>query len=232
MTYFCAEKFKNKMDRVLKKMKWMALVVLLMAGCYPYPDNNAIKEDLDIAVTAFQDSIDFTSYRKYYLYDSVNLLVNEGETVGPDDPFFANGLDQIILNEIEVQMKALGYQRVDYFAFPEIGVVATALRVDNVGTTGVPGWWWGYPGYGAGYPGFSGGSPPYWYSSFYSYETGSIVIDMRDFSIKDANETYVWTGYINGLLGETGTSTDVRIQQAVKSTFLQSRNFYPREEEK
>ena len=216
---------------MLKQMKWMILLVV-MAGCYPYPDNNAIREDLDIVVTAFQDSIDFTSYKKYYLYDSVKLLVDESETVDPDDPFYSSGLDQVILNEIETQMNDLGYQRVDFFAFPDIGVEATALRVNNVANTGGAGWWWGYPGYGGGLPGFSGGSPQYWYTSFYTYETGSIVIDMRDFDKKDVDETFVWTGYINGLLGETSTTTDVRVRQAVESAFKQSRNFYPREVEK
>ena len=216
-----------------RMMEWgLFLLLVISAGCYPYPDNNAIREDLDIVITSYQDSVDFTQYKTYYLYDSVHLLVDPGETVGSDDPFYNNGIDQVILNEIEVQMDALGYKRIDLFAFPDIGVSATALRVETVSYTSVPGWWWVYPGYGGGFPGYSGGSPTYWSGTYYAYESGSVVIDMRDFKIKDVDSTYVWTGYINGLLGETTTSTSERVKRSVESAFIQSRNFYPREAEK
>lgn len=212
----------------MKQFSWAALSLLVLAGCYPYPDNNAIREDLDIAVTAFKDSVDFSAYRTYVLYDSVQLIVDEGETVNPDDPFYANGIDQVILNEIEKQMDALGYTRVTILS-ADLLVSATALRVKNVNSTGFPGWWWGFPGYGV--PGFGGGAPAYWNPTFYSYETGSVVIDMRDLSISDADETFVWNAFINGLLGETTTPESERVRRAVEASFLQSRNFYPREEE-
>ncbi len=203
-----------------------------MGGCYPYPETNLAKSDLDIVITNYNGEVDFTQYKTYVLYDSVALIIDKDEGAGSDDTFYTNGFDQLILAEIEKQMDALGYIRKNADAFPDLGVAATAFRIENVEITSIPGWWWGFPGYGWWGPGYTPGyNPGDWYSTFYTYQQGTIVIDMEDMQKAQTDTALVWNVAINGLVDENTQVTSQRISAAVESAFKQSRNFYPRETE-
>lgn len=203
-----------------------------MGGCYPYPETNVVKSDLDIVITNFNDKVDFSQYKTYVLYDSVALIIEKGEGADNDDLFYQNGFDQIILDEIEIQMEALGYIRRNVDAFPDLGVAATAFRVNNVEITSVSGWWWGFPGYGWWGPGYTPGYiPGDWYSTFYTYQLGTIVIDMEDMQKVQSDTGLVWNSVVNGLVDENTEVTSQRISAAVENAFKQSRSFYPRESE-
>jgi len=208
-----------------------AATTVLLWGCYPYPNTDIAKSDLDIVITNFQDDIDFTAYRTYVLYDSVPLIIGEDEGAGSNDPFYQNGYDQEILNEIEKQMDDLGYTRIQSAQFPDLGIAATAFRILNVEITSAPGWWWGYPGYGWWGGGYNPGYIPGWYNSFYTYQQGTIILDLEDLQKDQSDTALVWNGVINGLVDENSTTSSERITNAVESAFKQSRNFYPRTEE-
>ena len=79
-----------------------------MGGCYPYPETNVVKSDLDIVITNFNDKVDFSQYKTYVLCDSVALIIEKGEGADNDDLFYQKRFDQIILDEIEIQMEAIG----------------------------------------------------------------------------------------------------------------------------
>ena len=209
-------------------------VAALLYSCYPFPEEARAKSDLDTVISNFKEDVDFTSFTRYVLYDSVAVLSNDGEDVGPDDPFYTTGLDSLILAEVEAQMNALGYMRVNANQGPQIGVVATALSATNTVVTS-PGWWWSYPGYGwwwqgGGYPFLGSSYLPGWYANYYEYSQGSVVLDMVDLNPASDEEAFIWNAIVNGLLDESQTSSGAqRIQDGVRSAFQQSRNFYPRE---
>jgi len=211
---------------------YLVLLIMVAAGCYPYPETEVYERDLDIVITNFNDSTDFQAISTYILVDSVAVLTEDG-AVGSDDPFYERGYDQVVLDEMRTQLNALGYTEVFESRNADVGVVATGLRVVNTEIVSVPGWWWGYPGYGYwwdswyGYP-YSGYYPPF-YSTYYSYEKGSVIINMVDLEATEPKDAFIWSGLINGLISNDAPITPDRLSMAVESAFKQSRNFYPRE---
>ena len=213
--------------------------LVFLQGCYPFPDEPRANADLDAVVSQFREGVDFNAFSRYYLWDSVAVLVDEGKPpLSQGDVFYQNGIDSLILLEIEVQMDMLGYQRVDFNQNPELGVVATAIISEFTVVVTNPGWWWGYPGYGwwwnsgfgYGYPFYGGGYSPLWYNSYYQHTTGSVIIDMVDLSATEADTAFVWNAIVNGLVDESQTEiTGDRIKKGIESAFHQSRNFYERE---
>jgi len=221
------------MRRLIKLLLMPLSLMIILGGCYPYPSEEIYLTDLDIVVTQYKEEVDFSKFTTYILVDSVVILGDDGE-VGSDDPFYTNGYDQLILDEIRTQLDNYGYVSEDDPRRADVGVVASALRVLNEGVILSPGWWYGYPGYGYWYGGwYGGGYPGYgyggWYGTYYSYEKGSIVIDMVDMEA-EADSALIWTGFLNGLTSDNNSLTEERITKSIESAFLQSRNFYPRGE--
>ena len=218
------------MNKIAPKL---LILFLFLVGCYPYPDTQVVESDLDIVVTHFNDSTDFTTISTYILVDSIAILSEDD--IQSDDPFYENELDEVVLDEIRAQMNALGYTEVFQSFSADVGIVATGLRVENTGVISTPGWWWGYPGYGYWYDPWYGSPYPYygggygWYSTYYSYEKGSLVISMVDLNASEEEDTFIWTAFVNGLLGDVVPVTPDRLSRSVESAFKQSRNFYPRE---
>lgn len=222
------------MRKLIKLLLMPLSLMIVVGGCYRYPEADIYLTDLDIVVTHYRESVDFSEFSSYILVDSVVIFDDEGE-VDSDDPFYINGYDQVILDEIRTQLGNLGYVSEEDPRRADVGVVATALRVLNEGIIYSPGWWYGYPGYGWWYGGWYGSPyPGYgyggWYGSYYSYEKGSIVIDMVDLNPSDPDSTLIWTGLVNGLTSDNNSLTVERITNSIESAFLQSRNFYPRGE--
>jgi hypothetical protein len=82
-----------------------------------------------------------------------------------------------------------------------------------------PGWGWGpwYPGY----PWYPGWTPGY----TYSYDTGTIVIDMFDFETWDHDTgdiDVIWTGGMNGILSSSSSYNSDRVQGGIRQAFEQS----------
>lgn len=235
MLYFWDLKNEEEEQEILGNRTLIYLLALagflgFTGGCYPYPETSVVKSDLDIVISNYNDKVDFSQYKTYVLFDSVALIIEEDEGADSDDPFYQNGYDQYILDEIKNQMEALGYTRKNVDAFPDLGVAATAFRIVNVEITSIPGWWWGFPGYGWWGPGNTPGyNPGGWYSTFYTYQQGTIVIDMEDLQKAQSDTALVWNSVINGLVDVNTEVTSQRISTAVESAFKQSRNFYPRE---
>ena len=141
------------------------MLLLFLASCYPYPETVVYKNDLDIVVTHFNDSTDFSAINTYILVDSVTLL-DDGGAVESDDPFYENEFDEVILDEIRTQLDALGYTEVFDERDADVGIVATGLRVLNLEVVSSPGWWWSYPGYGWWWDSWYGSSYPYYGGGF------------------------------------------------------------------
>ena len=184
-------------------------------------------------LTNFNDEYDFGSIKTYYLPDSINYIVEEGEEVD-------HSLDSYIVSELERNFEDLGWERLlpedSLEPAPDVMVLPTVIKVTNYQVWGgypwYPGWgwgwgwyyksstetnYWGYPGYGWGYP---------YYPTYVTYyEVGTVLWDLVDpENIDEEGEViYVeWTGAINGVVGSSVSSTKSRITNGIEQAFIQS----------
>jgi hypothetical protein len=101
-------------------------------------------------------------------------------------------------------------------------VLISALKSDWQVSGWYPGGWWGwYPWYPGGgwYPGYPG------YGYTYNFSTGTVNITMIDPQRWDPNNPEVgpvWSGALNGLLGDTRAGASTRIRNGINQAFAQS----------
>jgi len=201
-------------------------IVIGISSCYP--GGAEYTDDTDLVYTDYNKDFNFAAIQTYYLGDSINHVVEEGQE--PE-----RGLDSFILSELARNLDNMGWTRlteddIDNGADLDAAVVVSAIKVQNYNIYTIPwypgwgwGYWkstdyWGYPGYGWGYP---------WYGSKYvtSYETGTVSWRLFDPDDIDENNEIIyvsWTGAVNGVLGSSTSNTKSRITRGIDQAFRQS----------
>ena len=196
------------------------IMLLVMGGCAPDSGFNSIS-DYDVVVTHYDPEADYQTYTTFAVADTVAHL---GNPSGGDDGI-SKAIDPIIIDEITAQMIRMGYtlesdpenNTPDLFMLPGITI--------STWTGYVPGYPW-YPGYGWGgwypyYPWYPGYYPGY----TYSYDTGTIIVDMVDVATLDeetGDVLVIWTGGINGVVSGSSSSNYDRVEGGIRQAFEQS----------
>lgn len=217
------------MKKLILKLSYLLAISFLLVSCYP--GGAEYTSDTDIVLTNYNDAYDFGAQKTYFMSDSIQHLVDDGDKVDTQ-------YDKTILQALESNFEARGYTRVipdstNPGPEPDFSVVVTALKTTTTTVYGgYPwyggwgwGWYWkkkgtqyyGYPGYGWGYP--------YYPTYVTSYTTGTVVWDMFDPENVDEDNEIVnvdWTGAINGLAGSSASTTKDRIETNINQAFLQS----------
>ncbi len=184
-----------------------------LAGCYPAgPDYT---EDLDVVYTTFDDEFDFQGRGTYAMPDKIVTdvqITNSGDTIYEYmKPVYA---DQI-LARIDANMSALGWNKVDINAVPDVLLMPGAISSTTYFYSYWYGWWYGgyYGGWGWYYP------PSYTVSS---YTTGSLIMTISDPNIDSPinKSATAWIGVGNGLLTSSGNVS--RALESVDQAFQQS----------
>jgi len=215
----------------LTKIGMLAVIVFALTACYP--GGAEYTSDTDIVITDYDEEYNFNSISTYFLSDSINHIVEEGDT--PD-----RSMDAFILSELERNFDALGWERlapqdsVNPGPEPDVSVVVSAIEVQNYNYWYMPwygGWGWGWYWKSTnestywGYPGY-GWYPPYYGGGYYtSYTTGTVAWNLFDPKLvdEDNEDIYVqWIGAINGLLGSSKSTTQTRVTNAINQAFRQS----------
>lgn len=156
-----------------------AAAMLLLSGCFGYPDSSERVDD-DIVFTTRSEKVDFGSYKTFAIDPEVRLAeVQADNTVEPGtlDPATSAAL----VSQVALNMMQRGYVQVDVSAKPSLGITLTAISGLVAGTVyggyygGYYGYYWGYPGWGYYYP----------YPIPYAYETGTLAIDMIDLGVAE-----------------------------------------------
>ncbi len=214
------------MKKTFTKIGALAIIVFALTSCYP--GGAEYTTDTDLIVTNYDEEYDFNSVHTYFLSDSIQHIVDEGDEPG-------TSFDSYILNEMQRNFDALGWERLDSTNAgtnpPDVNVVLTIAEVTNYNVYSYPwyggwGWgyywkstnYWGYPGYGWGYPYYGG-------SYVTSYTTGTIHWRMFDPEKTDEENEIIyveWEGALNGLLGTTSSTTKDRITTGLNQAFKQS----------
>jgi hypothetical protein len=197
---------RNKLIAVMLTMSQFALW-----GCYL--EGPEYTEELDLVYTNYDNGYDFKAKGTYALPNEIVKITGEpGEP-----PEYVSAIYSVpILAQIDANMAALGWTKVDVNAGPDVQILPAAWTT----TTLVGGYWGGY--YCWWYPYYCGGG---WYYPYYpvsSYSTGTLVMTMVDpnLSSTDDSKRVIWSSAINGLL--SGTYEINRVKKGIDQAFTQS----------
>jgi hypothetical protein len=202
------------MESMLKKIiiLFLALLPVLISSCTgPNPEDILKPEDKDVYVTNHDPEANFSSYKNYYLDDSIAVILNERSY-----QVQRKSEDISVLNAIKEEMDKLGFVQVDSLKKADVGISVSKISVNYTGIDYSYNYGYYDPFYYGGY-GYS-------YPSYYVYQVkqGSVIIDMVDLKNPQSNHTYnvVWNGqFIDGL----GSLSSIdRIVTGVRALFTQS----------
>lgn len=194
-----------------KSIAGLAIALVVLAGCYPQgPD---FIEDLDIVVTRFEDGYDFAAKQTYARPDRIVKIT--GDLQGADQPtYIPDAIATPILANIDKNMTALGYTKVDVDDNPDLLLTPASWETTTI-TYYYDYWYWWYGGYypywGWGYPGYVS-----------SYSTGTLFFALVDPDVTSANGNpiFQWVGAANGIL--TYSYSAARVNGAIDKAFAQS----------
>lgn len=233
------------------KIPFLLLVItsLSLSSCYKEGNN---LDEYDITVTHYEKDFDFSTYSSFIVRDSV-MLYSDYLEESEIHKFYSNGTSNSIRKTIINKFKSLGYTEAtnlddaDFVVNPIISLMQEEGLIYN--------WWWSYPGYWGYYYDwwwyYKKGTdyyyyPPYWgwyppTYTYYSYKTGSLVMEMVDAkSIRDSRDYmentdpadvdpneipeiyFRWTALIDGILGSSGSYNTDRAERGFNEAFEQS----------
>jgi hypothetical protein len=227
---------------IMKIKKLLLPLIIIIAGfssCYPIDDLKV--EDLDVAATIYDKTYydgptgsvnKFESLQTFVVVDTIMHLVESGVT---DD--ISHQYDAFILEQVRLNMLKLGFVEELH---PDLNPVDVAITVSAMTSTHEVytwypywGWYWGYGGY---YP-YTGtktekivSAPNYYYpwfpyNTYYSYQSGSILMEMVDVSrVNPGVEAIpvIWAGIVNGVLESSQSGLKNRLSVGIDQCFNQS----------
>jgi hypothetical protein len=192
-------------------------VMISLNSCYP--GETLTVSEVDIVATDYDDNYFNTKNpTSYHLPDTLSAI-------GGGDPNVSEGAEQLILNQIHDNLvNKYGWQRIDVIDennLPDVIVTASAIQVTTSVSGCIP--WWGGWGWYPWYPGWGWGGGWCYPTYLYSYDTGTIVMDMVDPN-EGGVESFglVWHGGINGLLRSTSAGNENFVRTNIDQAFDQS----------
>jgi len=205
----------------MKHLKLFALLILgsmLAVSCYKNPNTEELSYDLVVA-TDFDDEADFSSYMTYHISDTIINISNK-----PNDSILVGAVADQIVDRIKEHMNQRGYVFVEKDQDPDLGLMTTIIQNKNLGQV-CYGWWWGYPGY---YPPYWWGYPGYGYyypfCSYYSYEIGTLNVEMFDLKNAEENQNIraIWNDVNFGVMSKYEQTNVNRALESIDQAFDQS----------
>jgi len=227
------------------KLLLMSLVLALgFTSCYKAEDQ-ATLNDYDLTLTYYDTEFNFNTYKTFMIRDSV-VLVSDYLTDKQKEEFYTKGNSKKIIDKIGLELKNLGYTEIDYDpnVTPDFFLNPTLTLMKNTNYYYYPGWWWGYPGYWGWYWKSTNYYYPYYpswgYSYSYSYETGTLILEMINGESLRAYLDWLeengegsdqenapeiglnWTAHIEGIVGSSVEYNEERAKQGIEEAFNQS----------
>lgn len=192
---------------------------LLLTSCEKDPDFDKMSTDLTV-YTDYDNSVKFLEGNKtYFIPDSIYAPSSV-----TSERWLKGKTAEAIVGQIVKNLDAKGYKRITddrKKGQADLGVQVTLVNQNTQVTSIVSGY---YPWWGAGFWGgwWSGYYYPSWYPVTYSYNTGSLVMEMVDLQNKDDKKLpVVWRANCKGLFsGNTSVDTQL-IQRSVDQAFNQ-----------
>lgn len=193
-----------------KIVSYITVLGIILASCYP--EGPEYYEDTDIVFTHYDSDFNFSDYGTYAMPDSIVKIT--GALADDEVPvFIGEPFNSQILTNIENNMTAFGWQRVDDPG--EADLVLFPASWTNTTVYYYYDYWCWYYYYYCGW-----GYYPY-YGSTVSYSTGTLVMGLVVNGNNYVEPYKVWSGAINGLL--SGSYNLNRVTNGINQAFAQSR---------
>lgn len=197
------------------KQIYMSLLVVtlavILAGCFPFGPEEI--SEFDVVATFYNENFNFGNVKTFAMPDSVIHISSGSSTI-------SRAYDEVILEQVASNMKALGYEReMD----PETNGADVLLIVgitnadyDIYSSAGSS---YGYGGYdydGYYYPGYGG--------TTHTVRTGTVLMRMLDPNNPSEENTLPteWMGLINGLADDLPANVRSRLVNTINQCFVQS----------
>ena len=156
----------------MKKLLFpLFMLAMIVTSCEKDPDMNKLDSDYSV-YTDYDNSVHFNEFSTYYLPDSILV---------PDNSLKANYWKdenaQNIISAVAHEMEQKGYVRTEDKEKANVGIqLSYAQQRIQITTGGWYGGWWD-----AGFWGpYWGGGWYYPYPVTYSYDTGTLIMEMVD----------------------------------------------------
>ncbi len=202
----------------MKKIYLMAMPLLLFATISFTSCQKLISSD-DVVATYHNPNIAFSGYKTYAMPDSVVLVGDMSGQATLNLKYQAQ-----VLNSINSNMSSIGYVKkankdsVDLIILPTI-VISSQPYAVNSGYSISSYWGWYEPDWD-----FDWGWDYGWDVGTYTYETGTILIQMIDQKNPGNNSkklNSIWAAYINGIIYNNENIT-AAISKDINQAFEQS----------
>lgn len=227
------------MKKLFKLLMFVIPISVMFTSCYPGFD--ATVEELDIAITKFDSTQDFTQLNTYYMYDTVVYIGEEGDDID-------HSQELLIMSLVRANFDTMGWNEVTDTVGgvdADVAILISALEteMEYYYYYWYDYWYW-YPWYPYGaadagtnyyYPGYPM-YPVYPGYPSYSYTIGSVLIDMVNLKKIDFPEDpdspsgripIIWTGGVNGVL--SGGDAAARLTKQIDQVFTQSTYLHKQE---
>jgi hypothetical protein len=224
---------------MIKKIKNLLLpLIIIVAGfssCYPVDDLKV--EDLDIAATIYdktyydgpEGSVNkFENLKTFTVVDTIVHFVESGT-----EDNISRQYDDFVLEQVRLNMLKQGFTEVTNpeIDFADVVITVTAISSTHEVYTWYPywGWYWGYPYKSTATKKasstYSYYYPWYPYNTYYSYQSGSVLMEMVDQARVDPSVEkipVIWAGIINGVLQSSESGVKTRLSTGIDQCFIQS----------
>ena len=199
----------------------------MVTSCYG-PNDSVYTEDLDVVYTQKKDGYDFTSKVNFHVSDTVTYVDSKGKPF--KSPNEGGSYEKLSKKEVEAlvgnvksSMKLLGWDE-NTSVDPDDATTFENTALMNIvisKTTYVGGGY--YPWYGYGYY-----NP--WYPVYYTYSTGSAIVNMfelnADPKVGDGPFDMIWETFLSGYIRN---GIDVHyVNQGIQQGFRQSQDYLKR----
>jgi len=200
------------------RVSLLLLIVFFMGGCYP--DSEISPEESDTVQTSYLPGTNFSKFTYYKMPDSV---LRSGNYIYSKGPY-----DDLILQKIDVNLKARGYQRLlaQDTTTADFYIIVSDLSFISISYywNYIP-YWYYYPDYyfpfddnGNYYDAYFSLAPP---SSVSWFPQSNFMVDMVENRLisEDGNLPIYWRGITTGVM-DTGMQD--RLARNIDQMFFQS----------
>jgi len=205
----------------MKKITLLTLLLSVFFSCRKEPNVSELSDDFLVA-TLYDQAADFSEYTTYKIVNQIGIITNDPNA----DTLLSPGIANQLINRVKSNMDARGYVNRSIDSTADLGINIFTVNQLNQSDVITPGYWWGYPGYYD--PGYWGCYNCYYYYPFsysYTYNTGTVIIeimDLKNVSLNNDKVKIIWTGMGNGLLADY-ISTNVQYAlNSIDQAFIQS----------
>ena len=197
----------------------MGITCPLFWSCEPEPDTRRLLDQLVVS-TNYDTEAQFSNFTTYSIAtDTIGFVSNKS----PNDTIIVQKnsiFPRPVLQRVESNLNAIGYNRVDKNASPDLRINVYVVNDFNLFQQVVYNNYYypSYYGYGGGYGGYYG----YPYVNTYATNTGSLIVEILDLRnvTADKKVKVLWSAY----MGDVYSTIDLvkQSEEAIDQAFVQS----------